>query len=505
MKNRLLTYLVLCLLILFTASFSQDNSSTEIIVKFKSEMNKSLRKRDYLRESKPLFLRSENQSGLNRIYKIHIDSTEKIDRLLDILENDPAVEYAQRNHIFRVHTQPNDPLYSEQWYLQKISVEQAWSTETGDSSVLVAIIDTGIDYLHEDLAPNIWINPAEDLNSNGKVDSSDFNYIDDDGNGFIDDIHGWDFTDAPNFPDGGDYLDPDNDPADEHGHGTSIAGIIAAEANNELGIAGIAPGCRLLNLRAGTAQGLLEEEDVATAIVYAADNGARIINMSFGDIAASPLLQDVMQYAAQNNCVLIASAGNSASDEIHYPSGYNETISVAATNENDYPASFSNFGTTIDLTAPGRNLKTTNRNNRYGNFSGTSAAAPVVSGVAALLLSQKPYLSAAEIRKILIAAVDDLGTAGRDNNYGSGRINAFKALNIDMISQALIEQPQLDQGYSQSPVSVFGTASGALLQNYQLFYGAGDNPDQWTQFYQAEQQVIDDQLGEWNFDNMPDT
>ncbi len=507
MKKRLLSFFWIVITIPVTVCFSQNYSTNEIIIKFKPGMAKSLKKWTSVQNSSPLFSvlrKPESRVGLDQIYKVHIDGTIPLDHFIDILTNDPSVEYAQRNHILRIHNQPNDPLYSDQWYLAKISAQQAWSIQSGDSSVLVAVIDTGIDYLHEDLAANIWINPAEDLNSNGRVDSSDFNDLDDDGNGFIDDIHGWDFTDAPNFPDSGDYLNPDNDPRDEHGHGTSVAGIIGAVTNNAVGVAGTA-NCRLMNLRAGTAQGLLEEDDVASAIVYAVDNGARIINMSFGDIVASPLLHDIMQYASQNNCVLIASAGNSASTEIHYPSGYNETISVGATNENDDLTSFSNFGTTIDLVAPGQNLMTTTLNNQYGNFSGTSAAAPVVSGVAALLFSHKPQLSTANIRKILVAAVDDLGAPGRDNNYGSGRINAFTALNIDLVSQAYIQQPLLDQGFATSPVSISGTASGALLENYQIFIGMGDSPTEWTLVHQAEQQVIHDLLGEWDFDSVADT
>ena len=436
-----------------------------------------------------------SQIGIDRWTTIH--APQKVDhhQLLAALQTHPAIEIAQFNHVFRIHQLPNDPQISEQWYIKKTQIDRAWQKTYGDPEVLIAIIDTGIDYNHEDLQDNLWINPGETLNGR-----------DDDNNGFVDDIFGWDFTDAPSFPDGGDYLERDNDPFDEHGHGTNVAGIVAAVANNSKGIAGVAPNCRLMNLRAGTSQGLLEEDDVAAAIIYAVDNGARIINMSFGDVATSQMLRDVCQFAYQSGVVLIASAGNSQSAEVHYPSGFLETISVGATTADDYLAGFSNYGATVDLVAPGVSLLTTAKDNQYKNFSGTSAAAPVVSGVAGLILSVQPQLSNQDVRNILVSSTDDLGEAGWDQYYAAGRINANRALLVEYASQALITSPRLDQGVFDSPVVIEGTASGALLQKYELFYGTGVNPDEWISIAEVTgRQIVQDRLGAWEFAGLPDS
>ncbi|MBN2091894.1 S8 family serine peptidase, partial [candidate division KSB1 bacterium] len=196
--------------------------------------------------------------GIDRWLIVNTSKQSDAQKLLNDLRSNPAIEHAQMNHVYHLHQFPDDPRMSEQWYIKKIQIDQAWEKTYGDPNMLIGIIDTGIDYDHEDLYPNLWINSGEDLNENGIIEPSDFNGIDDDNNGFIDDLNGWDFTDAPHFPDGGDYRERDNDPFDEHGHGTNVAGIVAAVANNSTGIAGVAPGCRMMNLRAGTSQGLLE-------------------------------------------------------------------------------------------------------------------------------------------------------------------------------------------------------------------------------------------------------
>lgn len=470
-----------------------------------------------IRSSGPLFINPteiqqtrsalHKQVGLNRISFCEIDTDLEPADLLAMLEDHPDIAYAIENHIYRTHQMsPDDSLFHRQWYLRQINIEQAWTLTRGSENVLVAIVDTGIDYDHLDLSSRIWINRGEDVNGDGMADATDFNDIDDDRNGFVDDIMGWDFTDAPHFPDDGDYLDRDNDPFDEYGHGTSVAGVIAAVSNNWIGISGIAPQCRIMNVRAGTAQGLLEEDDVASAIVYAVDNGAQIINMSFGDTYASPLLQDVIQYAHEANCVLIASAGNSGNADIQYPSGYSQTISVASTDETNQRASFSNYGTTIDLVAPGINILTTTPQNRYDEFSGTSASAPIVSGIAALILSLRGTLTNEMVRSILVASAEDLGHSGRDDQFGAGLTNAYLALKMDVISRARIITPILDQGFSGDQISVIGDAFGAHMDSYRLLYGISDNPIDWIMFAEmAERQTVAGLLGEWNVRGLPDT
>ncbi|MBN1480438.1 T9SS C-terminal target domain-containing protein [candidate division KSB1 bacterium] len=407
------------------------------------------------------------------------------------------------NRRFRLHYRPNDALYFEQYALKKIHAEQAWDLQRGTKEVLVAVIDTGIDYSHPDITNNLWLNRGEDINGNGQVDESDYNGLDDDGNGFIDDIRGWDFTDAPNYPDSGDYLLRDNDPMDEHGHGTGVAGIIAAEADNEIGIAGLAFNCRVMNLRAFNGSGYGEEDDAASAILYAISNGARVINMSFGDVFVSRLLEDVIQYAYQQDVILVASAGNSSTDEIHYPSGFAETISVGASDDNDVLAGFSNFGATVDLVAPGSYVLSLDRDAEYHNWNGTSFSAPYVSAAAALVLSDRPALNADAVRAILVNAADDLGHPGWDDTYGAGRLNVLWALEQQSHVIAHISEPALDAGFSHAPIQIYGSAWSPSFRHYDLYYGEGDNPQEWLSISTGKKQrLIDGLLTTW--EELPD-
>jgi subtilisin family serine protease len=451
------------------------------------------------------------------------DPSVDLSRAIAALSAQADIEYVQLNHVLTLDLtpnstdmmatgmptwkdEPNDSLFPSQWALQTIRALGAWRVTTGDPDVLIAVIDTGLDFNHPDLQTGIWINPGEDINHNGAADSSDFNGIDDDGNGFIDDVRGWDFTDAPNFTDSGDYLNRDNDPSDENGHGTEVTGIIAATANNSIGIAGLAPGCRVMVLRAGTSQGLLEEDDVASAIVYAVQNGARVINMSFGDVVVSPLLRDVIRFAYARGVVLVASSGNSASDIPHYPSGFTETISVGASNKTDQLAGFSNYGATLDIVAPGLEIWTTALGGKYGLFAGTSASAPFVSALAGLLLSRSPSLSNEMVRAALTNSAQDLGEKNWDRFYGAGRIDAAAALQTEQAARAEILFPNMDAGFAGGDLLIRGTAIGAYVTSYELSYGIGDDPVDWSRISRSEnRQVLDDSLGVWPLVNLPDT
>lgn len=447
-----------------------------------------------------------NSIDLSHFVKLKIQEPTLFKQMLDTLQKHPQVLYAQPNYVRRIHYQPNDPDYSRQWAIQKCAIDQAWDVQRGSKDIILAIIDTGIDYEHEDLQENLWINPAEDINGNGVLDPEDVNGIDDDRNGFIDDIRGWDFTDAPAWPDGGDYIDRDNDPNDENGHGTAVAGIVGAVADNGLGISGVAPGCKIMNLRAGTSRGLLEEDDVASAIVYAVDNGARVINMSFGDLVASPFLRDVMLFAYQQNCVLVASAGNSGTYTAHYPSGYMETISVGATNSDDLLAGYSNYGPSVDIVAPGVDIWSTEMGNKYSSFGGTSAAAPFVTAICGLLLSQQSELSAEAVKGRLMAGADDLGEPGWDSYYAAGRLNALRALALEDLPIARIQFPRMDQGFSAENIKIIGTAAGALLDYYELSYGVGENPDEYIALCMRKNaQIVEDSLGFWDTSVLSDT
>lgn len=443
--------------------------------------------------------------ALKSIFKLQLPESSDLKAILVQLQDWPEIVYAQPNYIHRVDFFPNDPHYPKQWALASMQTEPAWEVTTGDPDVLLTVIDTGIDYLHPDLKENIFINPGEDLNGNARLDESDLNGIDDDGNGFVDDLQGWDFTDTPAYPDNGDFRERDNNPMDEHGHGTAVAGIMAAVGNNQEGIIGVAPNCRLLNLRAGTAQGLLEEDDVAAAIVYAVQMGSRVINMSFGDRVASPLLQDIVAFAFQNDCVLIASAGNSATDSTHYPSGFSETISVGAINQSEILASFSNYGSTLDLVAPGNEIFTTHLENQYQNFGGTSAAAPFVAGLAGLVLAGDPTLSNLAVKGRLINSAVDLGEFGWDAFYGSGKINAYRAVTAQFATLVEIATPEMDAGLGSDFVTIRGTVSSPLLAAYQLSYGESHNPAEFNEIIHVSQrQVVADSLGIWDIRELAD-
>ncbi|GMU84816.1 MAG: hypothetical protein AMXMBFR48_00580 [Ignavibacteriales bacterium] len=447
---------------------------------------------------------SRNKSLSTESYKVSFlaqglaKSLPGLDRIIKISSNAPLavseswfdeklanqIEYLQPAATYRISSAPNDSLYNTQWALTKIQAPAAWQLTGSEDSIIVAIIDTGIDYLHPDLSGKIHFNSGEtgnDLLGNDKR----YNNIDDDGNGFIDDYRGWDFTDRKGFPydsTGGDYLDWDNDPLDDNifSHGTAVAGIIGAQTNNLTGIAGTAPGVRLMNLRTFDPDGFGEEDDVASALLYAVLNGAKVVNMSFGDNSFSYVLRDVIRYAYSRNIVLVASSGNSTSTAPHYPSGYSEVICVGNSTIDDYVASSSNYGSTLDLVAPGTSIMTTVRKSKYSEFNGTSAAAPFVSAAAALILS-KGNFSNEEVKQIIKSSADDLGEPGWDLRSGSGRLNLLKALTQLGASVVKFDFPLQDHSVINDTLIITATVLSPNFRNYTLSFGTGLNPVSWTE------------------------
>jgi len=294
----------------------------------------------------------------------------------------PAVEYAEPVRVYHISDPPpgtglpdgsTDPLIPQQWHLGKVSAQSAWDylqqhdvPPGGSHDVVVAVIDTGVDITHPDLTGNIWTNPRE-IPGNG---------IDDDGNGFIDDVHGCSVTGATSAHSG--------NPMDLQGHGTHVAGIIAATAFNHLGGAGVAFGVQIMPIRAAQATGDLASTDIAEAILYAVDNGAEVINMSFAGPQSSQVVADAIQLAA-GQAVLVAAAGNDGSDTPQYPAALPEVLGVMSCDTAGHLSWFSNKAGNI--MAPGESITSTLPGNSYATWSGTSMAAPVVSGVAALVRS----------------------------------------------------------------------------------------------------------------------
>jgi subtilisin family serine protease len=452
---------------------------------------------------------------------VFIDTPEHADlpSLIAELERTPGITYAVQDRLYRLHTAPNDSAWASQWGTQRIQTTKAWEVTRGRKDVVVGVIDTGIDLEHPDLLGQIWINEAEDINGDGLFQpwpstefrdgiSGDLDGIDNDGNGFIDDVIGYDFVDQRDVSNaaGGDYRDPDPIPEDEMGHGTSVSGIIAATADNGIGIAGVAPGCRVMVLRAFDARGYGAESDVSRALAYAVANGAHVINMSFGDVVYSRVLRDVIRYAYARGVVMVASAGNSQSAELHYPSAYSETISVSATTSGDNLAGFSNFGQTIDLAAPGADIVTTDLDGRYSSFYGTSASAPFVSAVAALLLSRDDRLTPEEVRGILVASAEDLGARGWDERFGAGLLRADRALALEHPSVLRITTPRTDFATNQDSIVVLGTAASPVMTGYQMMYGIGVDPRRWIDITPViPRQVVADTLCVWNTSQLPDT
>lgn len=342
-----------------------------------------------------------------------VEPGQTVQQTLDsILADTENVAYAEPNYIINASLVPTDPRYAQQYGLPKISAPQAWDVQTGNN-VVVAVIDTGVDYNHPDLAANIWTNTREIAG----------NRVDDDGNGFIDDVRGWDF------------VQNDADPMDLNDHGTHVAGVVAGVGNNAVGISGVNWKAKIMPVRFMDATGAGSTANAIRALNYAVANGARISNSSWGGPQFSQALFDAIQAANSRGHVFVAAAGNSTANNDtapEYPSSYNlpNIISVAATDRNDAIATFSNFGrVSVDVAAPGVAIYSTVRNGAYRNLSGTSMAAPFVTGLGTLLLAQNSNLTVGEIvRAITSPSSVDTVAALATRVASGGRINAFKAL-----------------------------------------------------------------------------
>ena len=351
--------------------------------------------------------------------RVKIPDTLKVEDAVKMLKGIPEVKFSEPNFIVHTTAVPNDASFSSQWGLQNtgdnggtvdadIDAPEAWDQATGSSSVIVALVDEGIDLAHPDLAGNIWVNPNE-IPGNG---------VDDDGNGFIDDVNGWDFKhgDATVY-----------DSAGEDRHGTEVAGIIGAEGNNSVGTAGICWHVRIMPVKF-IASGSGTVANAILALNYAVSQGAKVINCSWGGTSYSAALESAFQSVLNAGILVVTSAGNSGKDtdtNAHYPSNYDlsNILSVAATDKNDNLSYFSNYGqTSVDLAAPGSSIYTTIPGGGYASFSGTSASTPFVTGAAALALSVTPGLSYSELKARILNAVDPIADLAAKTVSG-GRLN----------------------------------------------------------------------------------
>lgn len=434
-------------------------------------------------------------------YVLNVGHRSTIDMaaMLQALRADPDVLYAEEDRVVSAFYVPNDPSYSSsnswgQGYddlhgLKRIGTTAAWDVTKGQG-IVVAVIDTGIDYHHPDISANIWINAGE-IPGNG---------LDDDGNGFIDDVRGWDFVGVTQFS-----PIEDNDPYDGHFHGTHVAGTIAATGDNNLGVVGVAWQAKVMALKGLDDQGFGFDSGLAQAILYAVDNGADVINASWGGGGAAQAITDAIDYAYASGVVFVVAAGNSNVDTAgFYPANVSTAIAVSALNPDDTLAGFSNFGSKIEVSAPGVEiLSLKNATGDYFRLAGTSMAAPHVSGVVALILAQHPAYSIEQVRQALRISATDLGPAGKDASFGYGRVNAAQAVLVDHPLAAKILSP-LEGVRVAGPVPLRGTAGGPDFDHYIVDYGAGSSPVSWTVIRNSSTSVADGDIGTFDPASLPD-
>lgn len=410
-------------------SETRNFGSPEVLVKFKTGVSSEAIDALTARLHDRVEDRLENAEGWEAI-----DDLDNADAASIVAQYSqlPEVEYAEPNYEINLEETnagplvpilPHDPQFNDQWALansgQKggkqgadISATLAWATTTGTDKLVVAVLDTGVDYTHEDLVENMWVRPA----TMAPYHDNEL--------GTIDDLNGF------------NAIDTAADPMDDNGHGTHCAGIIGAEGENSIGIAGVNWKVQIMPLKFLNAGGSGSTKDAIEAINYVINRkkagvNVRIISASWGSTQKSRALGDIIRKAYENDILFVAAAGNSSVDNDrtpHYPSSYPNVISVAALDRNDQLASFSNFGVkSVMIGAPGVDILSTWLGNEYEEKSGTSMATPVVSGVAALILSKNPDMSVEDLRKRLMDSTDPI-IALKGKTVSGGRINAAKAL-----------------------------------------------------------------------------
>ncbi len=453
MRRGLLLIVLFIIFLMLSAAFRPSSGPAwvedEILVKFRPSINASsvqsmltalnARVTDYIPEL-----------GLRQIKLAKATAVK--DAITQIISSN-LVEYAEPNYIYHAFVKPNDPLYSRLWGLENtgqdggssgadITAASAWNITTGSQNVVIGIIDSGIDYKHEDLRNALYTNPGEDSWSNPD-DPTTGNKVDDDANGYVDDWKGWNF------------VKESNDPYDDNSHGTHCAGTIGAIGNNSAGVTGVCWRVRIVSMKFLDESGDGNVGNAARAIVYAANLGVKILNNSWGGNEYSSALYDAIQYADSKGVLFVAAAGNDGvnTDQYpNYPSCYelDNIISVAASDNKDQRAVWgsedtptddcgftcnkvmaatpgSNYGpVSVDLAAPGKGIWSTVPGG-YARFDGTSMAAPHVSGVAGLILAQFPNLTHVQIRTRILTTVDQRDSFTNMVASG-GRLNAFKAL-----------------------------------------------------------------------------
>lgn len=415
----------------FQAVFAAENSY-EILIKY--NQSDSISKLDF-----NLLPQGIGKIGIK---KIIVNSQEEMEAMLNDFKNDPSVQYAEPNGIYSILQVPNDPFHGQDWGLNYTNAEAAWDITTGSSEIIVAVIDTGVDIDHLDLVGNLV---------SGK-----------------------------------NFIEPSLAPQDNNGHGTLVSGIIAAQGNNSYGKAGVVWNTRIMPLKALNHQGNGTIEHIAEAIIYAADNGARVINLSLGGDSPSNVIRDAIRYAHEKGVLVIGAAGNSSS-QVVYPAAYREVMAVGAIDNHGNKADFSSYGEEVSLAAPGVNVLGTQLDGEVGINSGTSFAAAYVSGSAALLLSLNPKLTNDQIQWLLESSATDLGTPGWDEEFGYGCLNIYKAVseNINYFKQ-VEEKKVVRTLYFHLKNYQDTTMKNIALDIMRDFFGEEDDPEQPLGIYRLQ-------------------
>jgi subtilisin family serine protease len=493
--------------VIIRLSETGDQEVPGLLVKFREGVNRIQREQALaglgrnLRHYTLSNVRTNSRRGppfFDQLVSADLDERVGLKQALRVLQKNGLVEYVEPNlPLAIVGTTPSDADYHALWGLHNdgqtggtpdadIDMPEAWDLTTGSTSVVVAVIDTGIDYGHPDLAANMWVNP-------GEVPG---NEVDDDGNGFVDDLHGYDFYNS------------DGDPLDAHFHGTHCAGTIGAVGNNSEGVAGVNWNTSLMALKFLNASGSGYTDDAVAAIQYAINNGADVLSNSWGGGGYSQILQDAVREAQAAGLVFIAAAGNNGSDAFVYPAAYDDVIAVSATDHKDIKAGFSSYGAFVDVAAPGVNIYSTDLGGGYRYASGTSMACPHVAGLAALLWSADPTLTPSQLEQVIETSADDLGAVGWDTQYGSGRINALQALQTAIqqpadLPKAVIESPGQAAVISGATLSIIGTAAGVGLADFRLEYADRSGTD-WQLITSGTMPVESGVLADWNISEIDD-
>ncbi|MCX6639153.1 MAG: S8 family peptidase [bacterium] len=340
--------------------------------------------------------------------------------IADSYAADPMIISAEPYQVYKYDYTPSDPYFSSQWAMTKVNASTAFNFTLGSPTVIVGVVDSGIDTAHADLRANLWVNPGEDLNHNGIIDITDWNGYDDDGNGYIDDFWGWNVWQG-----GNNVQDP---PMSQNGgHGTHCSGDASARIDNGIGIASLGGKAKIMMARAGDGQYIYAGMQ---GISYVANNHANAISLSWGGSYSSSYEQSVITNAWNNGALIFAAAGNESSSSPHYPAAYTNVVAVAATNTGDQKSSYSNYGTWIDVCSPGDNILSTIPPSAYGNMSGTSMACPIAAGLGAMIKAVRPSYTNAQILQHIYNTCDNIypQNPGYTNMLGHGRINAANAM-----------------------------------------------------------------------------